>query len=137
MSHLARVRFLFLLVSIEYSICHALSFPALRAQHSPNIVCPSHARKLKIAFMFECNPLRLGVSAKHKQTGKNRIAENSRVCVGMRECDQAEVAQPVELQQHMRWRSPEGTASQVEESPLYCMSLLEAGRMTDGFSVSG
>jgi hypothetical protein len=55
----------------------------------------------------------------------------------MRECDQAEVAHPVGLQQHRRWRSPEGTASQVEEEPLCCMPLLAAGRMTDGFSPFG
>ena len=56
------------------------------------------------------------------------------MCAGVRECDQAEVAHPVGLQQHRRWRSPEGTAAQVEEAPLYCMPLLAAGRMTDGFS---
>jgi hypothetical protein len=55
----------------------------------------------------------------------------------MRECDQAEVAHPVGLQQHRRWRSPEGTAAQVEEAPLYCMPLSAAGRITDGFSPSG
>ena len=55
----------------------------------------------------------------------------------MKERDQAEVAHPVGLQQHRRWRSPEGTASQVEEAPLYCMPLFEAGRMTEGFSPFG
>ncbi len=51
--------------------------------------------------------------------------------------DQAEVAHPVGLQQHRRWRSPAGTAAQVEEEPLYCMPLSAAGRMTDGFSPFG
>ncbi len=59
------------------------------------------------------------------------------MCAGVRECYQAEVAHPVGLQQHRRWRSPEGAAAQVEEAPLYCMPLFEAGRMTEGFSPFG
>ncbi len=64
------------------------------------------------------------------------VERASRIRVG--QCTHIpEVAQPVGLQQHRRWRSPEGTAAQVEEAPLYCMPLFEAGRMTDGFSPFG
>jgi hypothetical protein len=47
------------------------------------------------------------------------------------------VAQPVGLQQHRRWRSPVGTAAQVEEPPLYCMLLLAAGSTAEGLTASG
>ncbi len=53
------------------------------------------------------------------------------------QCTQAEVAQPVGLQQHRRWRSAAGTASQVEDTPLYCIPLATEGRTTDGLSDSG
>jgi hypothetical protein len=95
--------------------------------------CPQAKDCLHIGM----HPLRSSVSAKHRQTGENRNAENSYVCVGVRECDQAEVAHPVGLLQHRRWRSPAGKASQVEEAPTYCMALSAAGRMTDGSVARG
>jgi hypothetical protein len=71
--------------------------------------------------------------SKAKQWMAHFLVERaSRIQAG--HCIHAEVAQPVGLQQHKRWRSPEGTAEQVEEAPLYCMALSAAGRMTDGFS---
>ena len=59
------------------------------------------------------------------------------MCAGMKERDQAEVAHPVGLQQHRRWRSPEGAASQVEEAPTYCMLLAAAGSTTEGSVARG
>jgi hypothetical protein len=81
---------------------------------------------------------------KSKQAKQSRRDQGVIKLVGWQSCTCAhggvmdDVAQPVGLQQHRRWRSPVGTASQVEEAPLNCMFLLAvAGNTTDGSVVRG